>query len=260
MRLRINRPRTAIVACAVLLGVATLFQAGMSVGSPTILIRGVPADTDTFSLTSLQDRQDRELVAQAQFREYQQCMSDKGFAKPIDSGTADYADAFMRAAAGEDPGLTAPPPVKSVEIAEGIYSEVSVSWTPESCMYRSFARFGVDPIVREATRLRMMDLAGEADQAAAASLSQVVADWADCLREANADAQTLLTIIDGFSTASHTPFGETGLDCLTEDIRTDAMRIRAEHHLRVAADNDKVVQAWVTLLDTEVKHAQAVVG
>lgn len=103
--------------------------AGVSAGAATIVIRGVPADPDTFSLTTLQDPRARALVENARQRAFDACMVEKGFPSPPKTGQSDYAKAYAMAAAGDDVSSTTPPPTRRVKIAAGISGEVSVSWT-----------------------------------------------------------------------------------------------------------------------------------
>lgn len=102
----------------------------------------------------------------------------------------------------------------------------------------------------------MTALLFQADGAAAQALSSLASRWGDCLGQDNINSQDLLNTIDGVG-SEHSPYGDAAAACLTDDMRSEAMQIRAQQHLRVAADNDSLVQAWVKLVDTELVEAKA---
>lgn len=99
----------------------------------------------------------------------------------------------------------------------------------------------------------------QADRAAAPDLNSVASQWAACLGVGSVDPQDLLNTIDG-TAAARSPYGEAGAACLTEPIRAEAVRLRAQHHLRIAADNEEIVQAWAALVDKESLAATAAGG
>ena len=247
-------------AGSALLGVAIFaaFQFSAS-GSSTVVIRGTQASPDTFSLTTLQSRVDRTFVEGVQRDLFEECMENKGFSKAPGGRRGDYSDAYATAAFGDDPSSTTPPPTRTVEIADGISINVGASWTPDTCVYQSYSRLGVDALVHEALRQQMMLLVARGDDAAAEDLMPVASRWGECLGDDGTDPQDLLNTLDGVEPL-RSPFGTDAAACLSDDIRTEAMRIRAAHHLQVAADNEKVVQAWVDALDTELNEAKAVAG
>lgn len=257
---RLSRHRLVLIGGSVALGASALllFQS-VATGSPTLIVRGAQADPQTFSLASLQSRQDRAVVQNARQHVYEACMRAKGFSTPPGPDDSDdYVGAYGRASSGDDPSATTGPPARRVEIANGVSVSLRVSWTPQSCMYESFARFGVDPLVREGLRQQMTLLLMEADHAATEDLTTVASKWADCLGLDTVDPQDLLNTIDGHADA-RSPYGAAAAWCLTDEIKSEAMRVRAQHHLRVAADNEAVVQAWIALADKERSGASAAV-
>lgn len=247
---------------AVILGVpgaavaAVVLQAALSAGSPTIPIRGAAANPDTFSLTTLQDPDDRALVESAREAVFDACMVEKGFTTPPGPEQSGYTAAYYLAATGEDLSSTTPPPLQTIELPDGSTSELGTSWTPETCRYRAYLEFGVEPLLREALRLKMWTLQIQADSAAADGLSSVASEWATCLGGDSADPQDLLNTIDG-GVSAHSPYGQDADACLTDEMRAEAIRIRAGEHLRVAAENDEIVEAWVKVIDTELDKAKA---
>lgn len=240
---------------AVVLGIGALLTLPSS-GSSVLLVRGVPADTDTFSLTTLQDPHDRALVEATRENLYQTCMEAKGFPEPpAPDASEQELGAYVLAGSGDDPSATKPPPPRVVEIAKGVQVQLGVTWTPESCMYQSFASLGVDPFVREATRQQMQLLLIEGDRSVVNDLHDVTSSWADCLGQDSADPQDLLNTID--SGADRNPFGRAAVDCLSDELESEAMRIRAKGHIAVAVQHQEVVDAWVRLVDTEIEEARA---
>ncbi len=76
--------------------------------------RRVSADSDTFSLTTLQAPEDRALVEGARRRAVDACMVAKGFIEPPKPGHRDYAGAYGMALAGDDAASKTPPRSKSL--------------------------------------------------------------------------------------------------------------------------------------------------
>lgn len=253
--------RFALTAAGIALLGAAIFAAFQfsASGSPTVVIRGTHASSDTFSLTTLQSRVDRAFVEGVRRDLFEECMEDKGFSEAPGERRSEYSDAYATAAFGDDPSSATPPPTRAVEIADGMSINVGASWTPDTCIYQSYSRLGVDALVHEALRQQMMLLVARGDDAAAEDLMPVASRWGECLGDDGTDPQDLLNTIDGVEPL-RSPFGTDASACLSDDIRSEAMRIRAAHHLQVAADNEKVVQAWVDALDTELNEAKAVAG
>ncbi len=232
----------------------TAIQALPSTAAPTVMIRGTLADPHTFSLTNLQDSDDRALVEVTRARVHDVCMAEKGLSEVPKDDDAAIA-AYNKASFGDDLGAAdSPPDPRSVEIAEGVIVEVSTTWTPESCRWKTDAFFGVDPLVRKGLLYKMMDLLYQGDQAAQADLSDVASQWGECLGDADASAQDLLNVIDD---ADRNPYGGLAAECLSEGIVSDATRIRAKHHIAVTDSNEEIVAAWVRLIDQETKVARA---
>lgn len=251
--------RRSTLALAGLLGaglLVTAAQALLSLAAPPVFIRGALADPDTFSLSALQDPDDRALVEVIRARMHDVCMAEKGFPEPPGDDTADVA-AYNKASFGDDLGnATGPlPEPRSVRIADGVWAEIATTWTPESCRWRADTYLGENPLVREALRVEMTVLLFQGDQAAQADLADVASRWGKCLGDDDAHAQDLLNTIDNPNRGN--PYGGAAGGCLSDAIVEEAMRVRAEHHLSVAADNEKIVAAWVQLVDQETAVARA---
>lgn len=238
------------------LGVATAVALALpSSGSPQLLVRGQPVDPDTFSLTTLRTSADRELVEVSRHEEYVACMAAKGFdEEPGPEASDAELAAYSIAGIGDDPPVSTVPEPRVIEIADGVRASVAATWTPQSCIYQAYAALDVDAFVHEAARQQMQILVVQADQAAVADLEDVAATWAACLGERTVDPQDLLNTLDRGDVRN--PYGEAATGCLTDDLAAKARRIRAEHHLAVAAEHQSLVDAWVRIIDTETAAAR----
>jgi len=255
-----GRFASALAGSALLVGAIFAALQFSASGSPNVVIRGTPADLDTFSLTTLQSRVDRAFVEGVRRDLFEECMEGRGFSEAPGERRSAYSDAYATAAFGDDPSSTTPPPTRAVEIADGVSIKVGASWTPDTCIYQSYSLLGVDALVHEALRQQMMLLVARGDDAAAQDLMPVASRWGECLGQNETDPQDLLNTLDGIVDPLRSPFGTDAAACVSDDIRSEAMRLRSAHHLQVAADNEKVVQAWVDALDTELHEAQALAG
>lgn len=216
---------------------------------PSFELRGHPVDPDHFSLTSMQSPDDLALTDATRAAVFDQCMAAKGFAD-ADANTP----AYTLAANGDD-GSDQPPPPRQVDLPGGSTAEVSMTWTPESCIYRSFATLGSDPVLREAMRQQMMMLLVEADRAAAARLQEATADWLQCVGGAGS-ATDLFRAVDGTSARPGViDPGQSDQRCLNDELRKTVRHVRGLEHLKVAAAHDELVHAWVDLVDHEVAQA-----
>lgn len=252
-------------AAAVTAGVIVLSQHGASAETPSasFVLRGSPADPNTFSLSTLQSPSDRLLLDTTRDRVFSACMKKEGFSKPPDGGeddTSDYAQKYGQAANGDDGSNASPPAAKVVKLPGGEQSDVSVSWTPASCIYQSYAKLGSDPIYREALRLRMMILTQRADSSATQNLTDETAQWEACSNVPEGNGFDLLRAVDGSDVRPGTAaMGQTAT-CLTPDLVAKVQRVRATYNLQVATANSSVVDAWVNLVDHEVSVAEGLNG
>ena len=252
-----QRSRRSTTIVAGLGGVAALIvviQVVPSASAPPVLVRGVPADPETFSLTALQDAEDRAFVEVTRDRLHDACMAEKGFPEIPDDESVEIG-AYNEASFGEDPEASGPPEPRRVTIAPGVTAEISASWTSDSCLWQAGEALGVDPLVREALRQRMMALVTEGDNAAEPELADLAATWGECLGRDVVPAQDLLNVLDNVERRN--PYGDAAGGCLTEDIAHEAKLIRAQQHLSVAADNEDIVAAWVELVDAETAAARS---
>ncbi len=225
---------------------------------PTYSLRGVQVQAAAFSLGSLHTPTERAGLEAARSQAFTECMSGKGFseapAKEEEPTPDNYSGRYALAATGDDVAATEPPAVQSVQMPDGGSFEISVSWTPDSCMWRAFAHLGSDPLQREALRQSMMILLSRADGAATARLADETSAWANCLDVPSADPYDLLRAVDG---AGARP-GLDGLkqSCLSDDLVSKVREVRGSEAIRVASENSEIVDAWVALIDSEVEAAR----
>ncbi|HET7736405.1 MAG TPA: hypothetical protein VFK52_10545 [Nocardioidaceae bacterium] len=257
----------AVFGVAVVLGLAMMPEA-----VPTVTVRGAVADSQTFSMTTLRSADDRAFVDQVHRQVFDRCMAKRGFThRPSEADynedggpPTDYAKDWGAAAVGDDgksypSGSTPSIPTQLITLADGRTHELHVTWTSDTCWWKSYTRLGVDPLVYESLRQIMTQLVVQADRAASEELGDVSERWADCLGATEVDPGTLLRALDRIDEL-RSPYGAKTSQCLTDDIRAEATRIRARDHLRVAAANDVIVQQWTKTLDTELAAARAFEG
>lgn len=246
------------VAGAVGIGYLAATTALGSDETPHFELRGQPARAQTFSLGGVQPAADQTFVDSVRHRAFDTCMARKGFTArpdPSEGATSDYASRYGEAAIGDDGTATGPPASQSVKLPDGSTIELAVTWTPDSCMYRSYAELGSDPIYREALRQRMQVLLHQADAAAVERLQDETSDWKACAHLSDVNGYDLLRTADEVASKSGAVVGDPA--CMSDDLRARIHHVRGEAHLDVAANHSKVVQAWAALVDRELAAARS---
>lgn len=215
----------AVAAGALVVSIASPTSGSEPV--PDVFVRGDLVDPDTFSMRGLHDETDLRRV-------------DDAHAAAMDLCVADHE------AIGGDEIHTEVIEIPGAKIAEGGFP-VSASWTPDTCFWQSFESRGTEPFRYHGLGLLVQALINEADEAAISDgrFESVAGEWEAC------SGRDAFSLIRALSPSEADPL--PALPACRETVDDDGLRrLIGEHHSRLAAENQPLLDEYVDVVDRAI--------